>query len=65
MPRKKSGEKLIPVPVGVSPGQKALVERLRASGLYGTTESDVIRYFMVQGMQDLAKTGVLRVKIPK
>ena len=65
MPKKNSSDNLIPIPVGVSPGQVALIERLRASGLYGTTKADVIRYFMVKGMEHLAETQVLKVKIPK
>ena len=63
MPAKKSGDKLIRIPVGVSPGQAALLARLVKSGLYGTTEGDVIRYFMVKGIENLAETKVIKVVV--
>ena len=61
MPSKKSGQKQIRIPVGVSPGQQALLKSLVDGGLYGTTEGDVIRYFMIKGIENLAETGVVRL----
>lgn len=61
MPAKKSGAKLVRVPVGVPPGQLAILKRLVETGLYGTTEGDIVRYFITKGIEHLAETRILKL----
>ena len=65
MPAKKSGMKQTRIPVGVSPGQAALLKKLVDSGIYGTTEADVIRFFMMKGIEHLADTKVVNLNVAK
>jgi hypothetical protein len=43
----------IPLPV------HARLERLAAEGLYGNNPSEVARYLILRGLDDLARAGVL------
>ena len=59
MPKTKSGKRRTQIPVGFAPAQIAMLERLVQLGMYGTSESDVIRFFVTKELEHLVETKVL------
>ena len=59
MPKTKSGKKRTQIPVGFAPAQIVMLERLVRLGIYGTSEPDVIRFFVTKELEHLVETKVL------